>query len=102
MASALNCEKTSPRTLAKKEQAAVSRQRTFSHYSPENFDQKQDDCRPLPILVFSVSLSKTKLEGRNFEIAEVIEAESKALLNTENATSRKHFQNGGNTHASSQ
>jgi hypothetical protein len=50
-------------------------------FSPENFDQKQHECRP-PTLLYSVSRLKIKLKDRHFDTTDVIEADSQAGLNT--------------------
>jgi hypothetical protein len=83
-ATVLNCARTSPRTLARKELAVVLRQRTASHFILHKgiIDPKEHDCRPPPALLFSVSLVQDKTEGRHIDTTEVNEAESQALLNT--------------------
>jgi hypothetical protein len=45
------------------------------------FYQKQHECYPPPILIFSVSRLKIKLKCRYFNTIEVNEAESQAVLN---------------------
>jgi hypothetical protein len=76
--------KTSPRTLATKELAAASRQRTVSHFPSHHgvSDQTQHDCRPHSPYFSLLPRLKIKLKGRHFDTIEVMEAESQAVLNT--------------------
>jgi hypothetical protein len=71
--------------LATNELAVLSQQLAVSyfllHHALNLFYQKQHDCRPPPILLFSLSsIEKKKLKGRHFDTTELIEAESQAVL----------------------
>jgi hypothetical protein len=68
MATDLKCDKISPRTLATKEMAVTSRQYTVSHFLLHQgiFYQQQRNCRPLPILLFSLSSVEDKTEKLPF------------------------------------
>jgi hypothetical protein len=70
--------------LATNKLAVASRQRTVSHFffNQEMFDQNQDGCRLHPPYFFVFPRFKTKLKGRHFETAEVMEAEAQAVLNS--------------------
>jgi hypothetical protein len=75
--------KTSPGTLATKELAVASRRRTISHFHLTKgfFYRNQRDCAPThPTFLFP--RLKTKLKGRHFDTAEVMEAEPQAVLNS--------------------
>jgi hypothetical protein len=70
--------------LATKELAVASRQRTISHFLFHQgvYGQKQHDCHPPPTYFSLFPQLKIKLKGRHFDVTEVIEAESQAVLNT--------------------
>jgi hypothetical protein len=84
MLTAWKCAKASPRTLATKELAVASQQRTVSHFlfSSGNFLPKQHDCRPHPSYVSLFPQLKIKLKGCHFDTTEVIDAELQVVLNT--------------------
>jgi hypothetical protein len=79
-----NLRRRSPRTLATKGLAVVSRQRTASHFLFHQgiFDQNQHGCHPRPSYLSLFLRLKLKLKGRHFDTTEVTEAESQAVLNT--------------------
>jgi hypothetical protein len=85
--------KTSPPTLATKEMALASRKRTI--IIREFFYQNQHDCGPSPILLASLgplrsfSVSPTE-DTAILDTTEVIETESQAVPNTQDA-----FKHGG-------
>jgi hypothetical protein len=83
-ATALNCARTSPRTLATKELAVVSRLRTASHFILHKgiIDQKNTIVAPHPPYFSLFSRLKIKLKGRHIDTTEVNDAESQAVLNT--------------------
>jgi hypothetical protein len=78
-----NVEDLSP-NFGDKELVVASPQRIISHFlfHQITFDQNQNDCRPHPTLLFSVSLIEDNNEGRHFYTTEVIDTESQEVLNT--------------------
>jgi hypothetical protein len=53
-----------------------------SFFTRDFFYQKQHDCDPPPILLSSLSLTEEKMKGSHFDITEVVETESQAVLNS--------------------
>jgi hypothetical protein len=51
-------------------------------FHQEIFDQNQRDCHPHPLYFSLFPQLKIKLKDRHFDITEVIDSESQAVLNT--------------------
>jgi hypothetical protein len=86
--------------LATKELAFALRQRTISHFifRQRIFDHNYHDCAHHPPYFSVFPRLKIKLKGRQFDTAEVMEAELQVLLNglTEHGF-QDAFKNGRNT-----